>query len=61
MSEPQRYTNMSRAELIEELSAADERILELESFLEGAIELLPEEDESEFESDGEEDGDDIPN
>lgn len=47
MSEQQRYTNMSRAELIEELTAADERVLELESFLEGAIELLPDEDDSE--------------
>ncbi len=57
MSAPQRYTSMSRAELIDELTATDERVLELESFLEGAIELLPDEDESEDES---EDDDETP-
>jgi hypothetical protein len=56
MSETQRYTNMSRAELIEELAAADERVLELESFLEGAIELLPNEGDSETDSEDDYDG-----
>ena len=55
MSEPQRYNDMTRSELIDELTAADERILELESFLEGAIELLP--DENELEGEPEEDDD----
>jgi hypothetical protein len=48
------YSSMSKLELISELDAADARIGELEDFLEGAADLLADDDDEEFSGDEEE-------
>lgn len=45
------YSDMSRAELIEGLNAAEARVAELEDFLEGAVDLLPEDEDSDLDDD----------
>lgn len=45
------YSDMSRAELIEGLNAAEARVAELEDFLVGAVDLLPEDEDSDLDDD----------
>jgi len=47
------YSSWSKRELIEALSESDERVLELENFLESGISLLEEDPDDEENSDGE--------